>query len=149
MYEQAGPPPILGDPIAVTIKRTAFALTEEQIFNWLRLYGTIESVIIHKFHQELPTVKDDHMEIVMKLRRHIPSTLPAHGKKVLIQYKGQKIQCSKCYAFGHTRRYCTSNTVNWLGFIKKLKEEENVPDSYFGVWLEYLRAHEAVVASEF
>lgn len=149
IFIQAGPPPILGDQIIVTIKKTGFALSEDQIYNWLRLYGTIVGDIRHKFHSDLPTVKDDYKEVLMKLSKHIPSTLPAHGKKVQIQYRGQPIQCSKCFTSGHTRKYCPSQTVNWLGYIKNLKQEGYIPDEYFGVWLDYLKAHEAILNTEF
>jgi len=140
---------MLGDQIIVTVKRTGFALSEDQIYDWLRLYGTIVGDIRHRFHPELPTVKDDYLEVLMKLSKHIPSTLPAHGKKVLVQYKGQPIQCSKCFNLGHTRKYCSSETVNWLGYIKNLKQEGYIPDLFFGVWLDYLKAHEAILNTEF
>jgi len=85
----------------------------------------------------------------MKLSKHIPSTIPAYGKKVFIKYRGQPIQCSKCFVLGHTRKNCPSTTLNWLGYVKSLLAENYIPKEYFGVWLEYLRVHEAVVNTEF
>jgi len=149
LFIPLGPPPLLGDEIIVTIQRTGFALTELQIYNWLKLYGSVVGEIRFKYHSELPSVKEDYMEVLMKLSKHIPSTLPAFGKKVFIKYRGQPIQCSKCFALGHTRRLCSSETLNWLGYVKSLLDANYIPPSFFGVWLEYLRSHEAVVSSEF
>lgn len=149
IYQQLGPPPKLGEEVIVTVKRTGLALTDDQLCDWLKLYGTIEGEFRYKYHPELPSVKDDHLEVVMKLARHCPSTLPAFGKKVSVQYRGQPIQCSKCYDLGHTRRNCPSQTQNWLGYVKILQSQNFIPNSYFGVWLDYLRAHESVVSSEF
>jgi len=123
------------------------SLTETEILNWLKLFGSIEGEISYKYHPRLPTIKDDHFEILMKLQRHIPPTIPAYGKKVQIQYRGQSIQCSKCFELGHIRRNCSAENNNWLGYVKSLVDKKFIPDSYFGVWLDYLRAHEAVANS--
>jgi len=84
----------------------------------------------------------------MRLRRHIPSLLPAYGRKVQINYRGQSIQCSKCLALGHIRRNCSSESNYWLGYVKTLLDTKNIPESYFGVWLEHLRSHETVAAED-
>lgn len=140
-----GPAPILGDDIVVTVKRTGLALTDTQVKNWLTIYGTIEGELIYKYHPRLPTIKNDHCEIVMKLRNHIPCTIPAYGKKVQVTYRGQPIQCSKCYGLGHTRKNCSSETYNWLSYVKTLVDKKSIPEEYFGNWLDYLRAHLAVL----
>jgi len=145
IFIQQGPPPILGDRIIVTISKTGFSLTADQLRNWLSLFGTIEGNLEYKHHPKLPTIKDDICEVIMKLSRHIPATLPAYGRKVQVHYRGQSIQCSKCYNLGHVRRLCTAETSNWLGYVKQLLETRNIPESYFGVWLEHLRSHEAIV----
>lgn len=147
IYIPLGPPPVLGDLMIITIKRTGLALTETEIYNWLRLFGSIEGELRHKYHPRLPTIKDDHAEVLMKLNKHIPSTLPANGKKVQVTYRGQPVQCSKCFDLGHIRRSCPSTTNNWLGYVKSLVDQKFIPDLYFGVWLDYLRAHEAVANS--
>jgi len=137
---------MLGDLIIVTVKRTGFALSEKQIYDWLKLYGTIEGELRHKYHPRLPSVKDDYAEVLMKLTKHIPSTLPAFGKKIQVLYRGQPVQCSKCYTLGHIRRNCTSKANNWLDYVKSLLDQNFIPEAFFGVWLEYLRVHEAIVA---
>lgn len=81
IYIPLGPPPILGDLIIITVKRTGLSLTETEINNWLKLFGSIEGEIRYKYHPRLPTIKDDHCEVLMKLHRHIPPTIPAYGKK--------------------------------------------------------------------
>jgi len=138
-----GPPPILGDSIIITVRRTGFGLSDHQICSWLRLFGNIVGQLKYKYHPELPTVKDDHLEVLMKLNKHIPSTLPAFGKKIIVYYRAQPIQCSKCYELGHVRKNCTASVVNWLGYVKNLRSLNYIPDKLFGVWLGYLRASEA------
>jgi len=148
-YIPLGPPPTLGDQVIVTIKRTGFALTEEQLYEWLNIFGKIEGELRYKYYSRLPTIKDDYAEVVMRMTRHIPFTLPAYGKKIQILYRGQPIQCSKCYELGHIRKECKASTNNWLGYVKSLLEKGYIPEKLFGMWIDYLRAHERVVNTKF
>jgi len=143
-----GPPPKLGDLIIVSVQRTGFHLTLDQIRKWLNIFGTICGELKHIDSKDIPGVLDDSIDVLMRLRKHIPSPLPAFSKKLFIRYKGQAIQCSKCMELGHIRKQCTSNVTNWMAFVKKLVDSKEIPTSYFGNWFEYLKATETVLSEE-
>jgi len=142
-----GAPPKIGEPVIVSVQRTGFHLSLLQITQWLELFGTIEGELRYIVSKDIPGVLDDTLEVLMRLRIHIPSPLPAYSRKLYVRYRGQQIQCSKCANFGHTRKYCKSDSTNWMDFVKKLVDSGNVPIPYFGNWYDFLQAQEIVLAS--
>lgn len=120
----------------ITVKKTGFHFTLEQIKNWLQLFGTVESPIEYKAHPSKPALKQDSLEVLMRLRKHILSTLPAYGKKLFIQYRGQPIQCSGCLEMGHVRKTCKNERSSWISYIKELHKTGRIPDSFFGSWIK-------------
>lgn len=141
----AGPPPKLGDPVLVSVERTGFHLSIQQIRNWLSLFGSIEGELQPLPNKDIPGCFADNYEVLMKLRKHIPSPLPAYGRKLFIRYRGQQIQCSKCMALGHTRRYCNASTNNWMEFVKGLVDQNAAPRDYFGNWFDFVQAQETIL----
>jgi len=157
-----GEPPKLGELVIVQAQRTGFHLTEAQIAKWLTHFGNIEGFHSHIYfalilsffllslitsgevkyrdNQELPGVEDDTLEVLMRLKRHIPSVLPAFGRKLNIRYRGQPIQCSKCLQSGHLRKTCPNNFNNWVGYVKSFVDSGVFTRDLFGKWIEHLNA---------
>lgn len=120
----------------VTIRKTGFHFSIDQIRNWLELFGRLESNIEYKPHPRRANLKQDSLEVLMRLRKHILATLPAYGKKFYVNYRGQPVQCSGCLELGHIRKNCTNERNNWSKYVKEIQSTKKVPDSYFGSWLK-------------
>jgi len=140
-----GPAPKLGDLVLVSVQRTGFSLSLDQIKKWLRVYGEIGGDLKYQTNHQIPQIFEDRLEVLMKLNKHIPSTLPAYGKKLNIRYRGQPLQCSKCLNLGHPRRACPSASSNWMGFVKTLVDSREIAVEMFGNWFEYLNAMNVVL----
>lgn len=141
-----GVAPSLGELVQVSILRTGFQLSEDQLAAWLNAYGVIVSNLQYRANPDLPGCVDDNIDILMRLKKHIPSILPAYGKKLNIRYKGQPILCSKCLLQGHIRKSCTSTANNWLGYVKMFVDMGVFHPSMFGVWFEYLQEQQQAQA---
>jgi len=126
-----------GDIILVSVRKTGFHLTLDQIRNWLQLFGSLESPLCYLTHPRKPHMKQDSLEVLMRLRKHIFSTLPAYGRKLFVNYRGQPIQCSGCLSQGHLRKECKSERSNWGKYIRELHATKRIPDPYFGTWSSY------------
>jgi len=140
-----GNEPKLGDLILITVAKTGFHFTDQQIYAWLNLYGRVEGELKYKSNPVLPGVSEDTLEVLIRLRKHVPSILPAYGKRLYVRYKGQPIQCSKCMGTGHIRRSCTSTSNNWVGYIRLFVNSGVVDNQMLGKWKEYLDDHIAVL----
>lgn len=103
----------------VSIQRTGFHLTTDQILERLRHFGKIEGQLKY-LDTQVPGIVQDNLEVLMRLCKHIPSPLPAFSKKLHVRYSGQPIKCSNCLALGHIRKNCNSSNNNWLSFVKSL-----------------------------
>jgi len=124
-----GPPPKLGESVIVTVQvqRTGFHLSIPQITAWLKLFGSVIGELKYLDHPDYPGVFDDTLEVLWKLRNHIPSPLPAFSKKLIICYKGQPIQCSRCMEQGHISRVCKSASSNWMSYVKAFVDNKRIP----------------------
>jgi len=143
LLTNVGIAPSLGELVQVSVVRTNFALTEDQIALWLSAYGQVASSLQYRENPEISDVVEDNIDLLMRLKKHIPSVLPAYGKKLNIRYKGQPILCSKCLIAGHVRKTCTSTANNWMGYVKMFVDSGLFHHSMFGVWYEYLKEQES------
>ena len=137
IYIERGPPPSLGELVTVTISRFGFCLELDQIKEWMALFGTIETSGEFKDHESEP-VKTDIVTIAMKLRKHVPSVLPAYGRKMNVHYHGQPKVCGACFETGHVRKDCKNERVEWMQYVKIINQEI-APMSMLGKWGEILR----------
>jgi len=132
------PPPKLGEEVLVTITKTRFKLEPEQVDTWLSLFGRIvkksEFIIDQKCEDE---VRSDDISCVMVLRKHIPSVLPAYGRKMMIRYPGQPLQCNRCYDSGHLKKKCEAKeNVEWSVYVKVVLRELKVDEKMLGDWMK-------------
>ncbi len=132
LFRERGPPPILGEKVTVTASRFGFNIELDQIKEWLLLFGTIEGEAVYVNHALAP-VKIDTVTVTMKLRKHIPSVLPAYGRKMNIHYHGQPKICGACYEPGHVRKDCGNERVEWMAYVKVINEGL-APLSMLGSW---------------
>jgi len=113
---------------------------------------------IFSFDQNKLGIKTDNYSVRLKLQFHIPEYLPIHGKKARVYYHGIPSFCGRCHRIGHTKSDCNYNPATWLeflyiilicnwiktlfslltrfDFIKRLRTENRIKDSFFGPWLE-------------
>ena len=138
LFEERGPPPSLGDQVLVNVNKTGWHLEDDQIIEWLSLFGTLESKIEYKDYESLQ-VKMDSLSVMMRLRKHIPGTLPAYGKRMYVSYRGQPIQCGKCMEMGHIRSECNGEKVEWKSYIKALFNSGYVGVNLLGKWSDFLK----------
>lgn len=139
LLTNAGVAPVLGDLVQVSIVRTNFAFSEDQIIAWLSAYGSVASTLQYRENPEIPDVVEDNIDLLMRLNKHIQSVLPAFGKRLNVRYKGQPIICSKCMIQGHVRKDCTTTANNWMGYVKMFVDSGAFHPSMFGNWYEYLQ----------
>jgi len=81
-------PPNLGEDFPITIKNTRFNITLDKVDDIMSRFGVITEKAIHVESKEEPGVKTDDVSCVVKLRKHMPSFLPAYGVKLNIRYHG-------------------------------------------------------------
>jgi len=70
--------------------------------------------------------------------------LPAFGRKMFVQYRGQPIQCGMCYGPGHVRKECKNPQISWMGYVRKTLEKWQLDRKIYGVWIEYLNSHNRI-----
>lgn len=145
LFVPTGPPPKLGEPVIVTVRRTGFHLSIDNIVLWLRKFGSIEGTPTYRSIPKLPTVKEDTLDVLMRLKNHIPSILPAFGKKLNVQYRGQPIQCGACFCNGHVRKECKNDRISFLTYVKQIINTQKFEKSMFGCWLDYIESSDRIV----
>jgi len=128
------PPPTLGENFDVTVKATRFKVTLAEVDKILAKFGTITKPSKHVEDKDADNCKTDDVLCIIKLRKHIPSFLPGFGRKLMIRYYGQPLQCSKCFNPGHLRKKCPNETVDWLRFVRLIVDEKVLNLELLGSW---------------
>jgi len=109
---------------------------------WLECFGTILGTVDYKSVDGLPNLKEDNIEVLMRLNKHIPLTLPAFGKKLYSQYRGQPILCSSCFELGHLRKECSNPRRYWAEYVRAIFATKQYPSELFGSWREILHLNQ-------
>lgn len=130
----------IGDQARVTIHKTRWHLTPDQIKQWLSLYGEIVKQPEFEEAPGLKRIKSDNMICVIKLSKHIPNLLPAYGRRMNVTYSGQPIQCAKCYSFGHVRAKCEVAPKDWLMDYVRQFYEDGRSSMMLGRWFDLFKA---------
>jgi hypothetical protein len=132
-----GPPPKIGEPVYVKVRKTGFKLKDEEILKWLNLYGEVQGHIEYENSPILPTIKTDSLSVRMILKKHILSLLPAYGRKMSVVYRGQPVLCGSCYQVGHVRAKCNAERVDWMTYVKDFIRMDIAPREMMGRWADY------------
>jgi len=133
------PPPKLGDEVEVTFKKTRFKLKPEHVNAWVLRFGALVKTAKYVDPGDLPGVHTDDIVCTAKLRKHIPSILPAYGRKVNVRYSGQPLQCNKCYQYNHLRARCENPTIDWASYVRVFITEEVATSVMIGGWVDLLK----------
>jgi len=133
------PPPQLGENFPITIKNTKFNITLDQVNSVLGRFGVIVAKAVHVNSSENEGVKTDDVLCIVRLRKHVPSFLPAYGIKMMVRYYGQPLQCSKCMNPGHLRKKCPNDTLEWSRYVRLLVDEDILKLEQIGTWAEKLQ----------
>jgi len=133
-------PPALGEEVEVTIKRTRFKLWPEDVQQWLVTFGKIVKAPDFQDADDYPTIKSDDIVCTMVLRKHIPGLLPAFGRKMMVYYRGQPIQCGRCFEFNHIRKECENENIEWLAYAKYFLKENYATKEMLGSWVDLINS---------
>ena len=133
----------------IKIKNGKWALSKEEITNWLEKYGTITVPISEETYQDGSSDNDDDEEelgtgsywVTMKLTEPIPQFIPMHGKKVEIYYRGMQQLCVKCYSPGHKKMDCPNEKVEWMDYVCNFIMATEIDKDMFGKWYYIARKH--------
>ena len=139
IFTERGPPPSLGEKITIKASGFGFNISLEEIIEWLALFGSVEGQGVFQDHSLAP-VKDDIVTLSMRLRKHIPSILPAYGRKLQVYYHGQPKVCGACFDVGHVRKDCKNPRVEWMSYVKVFTSY--VPLSMLGKWGDILKRND-------
>jgi len=138
-FLQKAKAPELGEEVMLKIRKTRFKLRQNQVARWIEHFGTIVKNPDFEDAPDMPTVKSDDIIITVKLRKHVPSILPAYGRRMIINYPGQPILCGKCFELGHMRKNCeAAEQVKWAAFVKFVGKMDFVSKEMLGSWAELL-----------
>jgi len=129
------PVPQLGEEVLIKIVKTRFNLNAEQINQWIGKFGVVVKSAAVIEANDVPGIKTDDFEITAKLRKHVPSVMPAFGTKMFIRYPGQPLQCNACYQYGHLRARCENPRVDWMAYAKVFLTENIATKEMIGKWL--------------
>lgn len=130
--------PELGEDVVIRIKKTRFKIKPDQAQRWISCFGKIVGNADFENASDLSSVKCDDIVLTAKLRKHIPSMLPAYGRKMMVTYPGQSILCGKCFEPGHVRAKCEKESIPWMAYVKVFYDEKWVSKEMLGTWAELL-----------
>jgi len=133
------PPPKLGEPVVITITRTRFNLNASQINQWIQLFGTLDVGAKPVEADDVQGVKTDDFVCTARIRKHIPGVLPAFGRRMLVRYPGQPLQCNSCYEFGHLKAKCENAKIDWASYVSVFLTEKVATPELIGKWFDILK----------
>ena len=122
----------------VKIEGCEYTLEDQQILEWLKLYGEPISQICEDIHEdsdsEAEPIGNGTYSVKMKLNRDIPQFLPMHSRRIRIYYKGISKLCTQCFG-SHTRRQCQNEKVPWIIYVRNyMFNNKEVDESLYGKW---------------
>ena len=70
--------------------------------------------------------------VKMRLTKDLPNWAPMFGRKICLDYRGFRRQCSNCYGH-HAKKFCRSERVGMDNFVKGFSlRYNNVPKELYG-----------------
>ena len=133
----------------VTISGCDYSVEEDEMREWLSLYGEVFGSIAENMHNDennihaKPTGNGTY-SAKMRLDAQIPQFLPMYGKKVRVDHKGQQILCTNCYG-KHPRKACRSERMEWMSYVVHfMRNNPNVTNGMIGRWFEIAKKEKRV-----
>ena len=126
----------------VKIEGCEYQLQEDQILDWLILYGEPLSSICEDIHEDSDSdaqpIGNGTYSVKMKLHKDIPQFLPMYGRRIRLYYKGISKLCTQCFG-RHNRRSCANQKVPWINYIRDyMLKNEGVDEKLYGKWWEII-----------
>jgi hypothetical protein len=126
----------------VKIENCEYALEEEEIMEWLRLYGQPLSLlgedVFPDSDSDSAPLGNGTYSLKMKLVKDIPQYLPMHGRKIRVYFKNMTKLCTNCYGC-HTRRQCTNDRVPWVVYVRDfMKANPDITENFYGKWWDVI-----------
>ena len=117
----------------VKIEGCEYTLEDQQIIDWLKLYGDPISSICEDIHEDSDSdgepIGNGTYSVKMKLIKDIPQFLPMYGRRIRIYYKGITKLCTKCFGT-HARRQCGKEKVPWINYVRDyMKNNESIEEN--------------------
>ena len=122
----------------VKIEWTEYSLGENQILDWLELFGEkageLTEDLQHYSDSDADPLGSGTYSIKMRLRKEIPQLLPMWGRRIRIYYRGVQKLCTNCFGH-HPRRNCRSERVTWVQYCLNFMERNpEIPPEFYGKW---------------
>ena len=122
----------------VKIENCEYLVEEEDILDWMRMYGEPLSLLgedmLPDSDSEGGPLGNGTYSLKMKLVKDIPQFLPMHGRKIRIYFKNMTKMCTNCYGC-HTRRQCTNERVPWIVYVRDfMKSNPDIGENFYGKW---------------
>ena len=133
----------------VTISGCDYSVKEEEMMEWLRVYGETFGKLSENVHreEEYPLAKptgNGTYTVKMRLDKPIPQFLPMYGKKVRVNYRSQQTMCTNCYG-RHPRKVCKSEKVPWMDYVVSfMRNNEDITNSMIGQWFDIAKEEKRV-----
>ena len=117
-----------------------YKLLESEILDWLVLFGEILSEITKEIYEDLedpnslklPPVGNGNYLVSMKLKKDLPNWLPIYGRRVCLEYKGNKKQCNWCYG-PHLRKFCKNEKMSLDEYAIRFRlQHPTIPEQFYG-----------------
>ena len=124
----------------VKISGCDYKLLESEILDWLALFGEVLSEITEEQYEdlddtesrELPPVGNGNYLVTMRLEKDLPNWIPIYGRRICLDYKGNKKQCNWCYG-SHLRKYCKNEKMSLEEYAVRFRvKNPNIPEQYYG-----------------
>ena len=136
----------------VKIEWTDYAIEENQIMEWLNLFGEPAGDLSEEIHPNSDSDADPigkgTFTIKMRLNRDIPQLLPMWGKRVRIYYRGVQKLCSNCFGT-HPRKNCRSDRVSWVAYCLRFMEtHKEISQELYGKWWKVVNDHYGEIIEE-
>ena len=136
----------------VKIEWTDYAIEENQILEWLNLFGEPAGDLSEEIHPNSDSDADPigkgTFTIKMRLNRDIPQLLPMWGKRVRIYYRGVQKLCSNCFGT-HPRKNCRSDRVSWVAYcLRFMENHKEISQELYGKWWKVVNDHYGEIIEE-
>ena len=126
----------------IKVENCEYAVSDEKIMQWLKLYGEPLSLIgedmLPDSDSDAGPLGNGTYSVKMKLVKDIPQFLPMHGRKIRIYFKNMNKLCTNCFG-SHSRRQCTNEKVPWIVYVRDFMfDNPDIDESYYGKWWEVI-----------
>ncbi|QQP50162.1 Uncharacterized protein FKW44_011068, partial [Caligus rogercresseyi] len=119
--------------ITLTLINTFKRVNEIRLVEWLKIFGVVENHYPkrnpfderaeskYKSYKELWRDGDYMVEMVAD-PSSIPQILPFEGNLVKVKFSGVRLQCQKCFNFGHLKQHCMEKRLKTSEYERALRQ---------------------------